>query len=410
MVSARDFLARALGGQALGLAIILGILGGASAAEPKGKTDTLKGTATPATPAAPSPGATPTPPQQPSTPPRSILPARMDLDPLEKLPVFVEGRPGPFYFFARQKLAAISGSESYRDSIYDELSATTVIASLWLNPESWTDQPLIQVNDADLRRALGLPEAASRETYETLTRRTRLPELVADARATRAGSGPAALSRRQRLVLGLARRLEAFREIRDGSALRVVPPRAGGEWRPAEDAPALYPGPLGQSVPESLQRMKQAFRGADPAAFAAALEAFGGTLARLNPTAYPEPDRFRFEIWIAQADLGWWAGWTLACGAVVNMLTFQRRRGAGYVAACILAIAGATLLLAEMVGHSLLTRSAFVSSLPGSGYLVPFALILAGLAVELCWRRRYILLLTAGAASVWLFASAWLSR
>ncbi len=403
MVSARDSigrLIRLIGGRFCrwGIAaILLGGALGARAADP---------VAVPSPAASPSP----TPMRQPVKPPQSILPARMELEPLDTLPIFRDGRVGSYFLFCRDSLVLISGSETYGDTIYGKLPALTVITSLWLNSESWEDQSLILVSDLDLRRALSLPSGSSRAAFSALMRQTRLAELIADARATESEPGGAELGPLQKKVLALARRLERFRDIRDGGAMLMVPPAGAGEWARMEAAPKLYPGPLGQSVPELVERMKEAFRDADPRAFAAARDALADTLPRLNPAEYPHPSQYEFEIWITKADLGWWAGLALAFAAAVNMLTFQRRRGVGYGLACFLAILGAALLAAEIVGHSRIARVGMFTALAGSPYLIPLAIILAGLLIELCWRKRYVLMLATVAAALWLFVSGWLAR
>lgn len=404
MVSARNFIGSTVWLAAAGVSALA--MAGNLADRVLAAEATAQKTPAPGVSASPSP--TPTLLQQPLKPPQSILPARMNLDPLETLPIFRDGRVGSYFLFCRQALVLISGSETYQDAIYGDLPAVTVISSVWLNPESWEDQPIIQVNDQDLRRALALRAGGSRESFAELTRRTRLPELMADARATRSETGHKSLELLPRKMLALGQRIELFSKIRDGTALLLVPPAAGGDWVPVRRAAELYPGPLGQSVPELADEMQKTFRAADPVGFATARDAFAETLARLNSAEYPDPSHYKFEVWITKADLGRWAAIVLACGAVVNMLTFQRRRGVGYVIACFLAILGAALLAAEMVGHSRIAHVGLRSAMGGSPYLIPMAIIIAGLLFELCWRRRYILLLTTAGAALWLFISAWL--
>lgn len=354
--------------------------------------------------------ASPTPPQQPVTLPQSILPARVKLQELEKLPIYSNGHVGSFYGFCRERLTAIAGTSTYDGSIYGELPAVTVITSLWLHPKSWEDQPLIALKDPDLRDLLALPGGGARATFAQLSGPSRLPELVSEARAIRANEGAAALTPLQSKILDLAKRIEAFQGIRNGTDLLLVPPPQGGSWIAVNQVPSVYSGPLSQALPETVERMRKAFREADPYHFDSALHAFIETLKGVNSQAYPEPDAFVFEVWITKADLGWWAGLVLAIAALVMMLTFQRRRGAGYVISCTLCVVGGALLLSEIVGEARIEHVGFFDVLLHSPYSIPLIIAMSGLLLELWCRIRYVLLGATVLASILLFLPAFSTR
>lgn len=347
--------------------------------------------------------ATPAPPQQPVQLPQTILPARVRLQMLEEVPIFSNGHVGSFLIFCNERLTAIAGTSTYSGSIYGELPALTVIVSLWLNPESWEDQPLILLKDPDLRDALVLPGGGTRASWSKLTGPNRLPELIADARSTLQNGGAKALTPLQVKIVALADRMAAFEGIRSEADLLFVPPVDGGSWMSIDQAVTAYPGPLGQSLPETVTRMKKAFQEADPYHFESALHAFIETITKINPRTYPEPGAYAFEVWITKADLGKWSGVILAIASLVMMMTFQRRRGTGYVVAFGLCIVGCALLLAEMIGEAGIQHVGFFSSYLRSPYLPPLLVATIGLVLELCWRKRYVLLGATVLASVLLF-------
>src|SRR5262245_8575317 len=109
----------------------------------------------------------------------------LDLGPLDQIPVQEAGRKKPLLVFVPETLLGLSGKTSLTIR-GTKMDARQVIASLWLHPQAWDQEPIILVNHLPLKEATGLDTSRKLFSYRELAANEKLVKLLNEAQALRA--------------------------------------------------------------------------------------------------------------------------------------------------------------------------------------------------------------------------------
>ena len=308
----------------------------------------------------------------------------VDLSPLEQITVQEGGRKKPFLVFAEESLLGLSGKTALTID-GRTMSATEVIATLWLNPQGWDNKPILLVNHKALKQACGLDTARKLFSYGELASSRELVKLLNEAQAMRARPGNQRLSGLPKEAAEVGLRIAEFESLVDGSAFRFVanPRAADAQWLSVP----------GTSV--ALDPLREAFEANDTAAFAKEANALRTEWSRIEPQFQPPAWRIQLETLYQKAHPFRWAWMCYAAAGIILVLSNLGR--AGYAAAWILAGAGFLLQVAGFAARVTIAGRPPVTNMYESIVWVAFGTILFALVFEAIYRSRYFLL---GAAPV----------
>ncbi len=245
------------------------------------------------------------------------------IDALAGIPVLDNGRVKPLDAFARETLRMITGKEAFRGAKDPETDArrpfpapagtpSALFLSILSAPAAFGEEPLILVQDLDLKASLGVAREvqhlSSRFVREALKDpRGPLAGLVTHAQAKRQAGGAASLTRAEKVAEELYHRYARLDALLAGRIPAVAPLPGRGEkmWLSPGDieeiltshAAHLEAGPLSElsAVRTALAELRTAAAANDAAAYDAA----AGALARVLRDGYA-----RF---LAAAPTGLWS-------------------------------------------------------------------------------------------------------
>ena len=151
---------------------------------------------------------------------------------LETLTIQESGRRKPYFVFAEETLRFLSGKTALIFEGRKE-EASEIITSFWLEPDKkYTQEPLIYISFAPLKKILGLPLEQSLFSYEKLIHHPGLQEMIAQAMEERKNDPRKRLQGNLKEAADIGMRLSLFEELKKGSIFRIVPNAQvrGGRW------------------------------------------------------------------------------------------------------------------------------------------------------------------------------------
>ncbi|MBI4314153.1 MAG: cytochrome c biogenesis protein CcsA [Candidatus Omnitrophica bacterium] len=232
---------------------------------------------------------------------------------LRRLPVQSNGRVKPLDTFARETVRMLTGDERYGGE--DPLKTVLSIAA---DSASWEEKPMLSVPYRPLRRRLEMDPDATHHSYAKIFQERKLMPLLPPLVEKQRRGDP--LTSLEKETNDLYLRLVAFHDLTTREAFQIVPASEGEVWS--------APGP----DHESWNRLLDAIRRRDNAAFAAAAEA----LIQADPPSW----RMNLEVLYNQIHpFRWgWIGYGLASILLALGFRFKKLQRAG------LALFGGTLL------------------------------------------------------------------
>jgi len=305
----------------------------------------------------------------------------LDTTPLETLPVQEGGRKKPYRVFADESLLSMAGRSSV--PIGDEKrSAMEVITGLWLEPEAWISQPLILINNLQLKEAAGLDASRKLFSHEELVQNPQFVALLQKTQAAKRAVKDGKLTGMDKQVEEVGMRLAEFEQLFRGDLFRVVanPDGEGAPWftvRP--DDPTFV-------------ALSTAWKENDEAAFAKAAAEFRDALARQAPEMQPPAWKLDLENSYQQAHPFRWAWILYLLGGITLAVTSLRGRKVGYVLGWIFAGAGFLCQLAGFVCRVIIAGRPPVSNMYESVIWVAFGAVFFALIFEAIYRSRFFLL------------------
>jgi ABC-type transport system involved in cytochrome c biogenesis permease subunit len=160
----------------------------------------------------------------------------------DSLAIQHRGRVKPFFGFTQEMTASLTGRTKVAVPDQGRLDSRRFILSLWQNPAGWEDQPVILVDNAALRKEVGLEGTGRFYSFQQLNALPRLSQLAAEADAARASGTATPVPPLASAAQTVRMRLAIFSSLRSGEAFRVLPPPEGSRpeasWAPAPFQPA----------------------------------------------------------------------------------------------------------------------------------------------------------------------------
>ena len=157
----------------------------------------------------------------------------------DSLAIQHRGRVKPFFGFTQEMAASLTGRTTVTIPDQGRLGSRQLILSLWQHPEGWEAQPVILLDNAALRKEVGIEGTGRFYSFRQLNELPRLAQLAAEADAARASGTTAPVPPLASAAQTVRMRLAIFSSLRSGEAFRMLPPPEGS--RPeAAWAPVLF--------------------------------------------------------------------------------------------------------------------------------------------------------------------------
>ena len=303
----------------------------------------------------------------------------LDVTPLDEIPIQETGRKKPFLVFAQESLLGLSGKTSLTVR-KTKMDARQIIASLWLAPQGWDQEPIILVNHKPLKEATDLDASRKLFSYRELVANEKLVKLLNEAQALRARPGNPRPTGLLKEAADVGFRMAEFESLVGGSAFRFVANSraADAQWLPV----------LGTS--DDVRALRQAFNAGDDAPFAREAEALRVKWSAVEPQFQPPAWKIQLETLYQRAHPFRWAWICYAAAGIVLLLSGLR--AGGYVAAWVLAGTGFLLQAAGFAARIAVAGRPPVTNMYESVVWVAFGTILFALIFEAIYRSRYFLL------------------
>jgi len=251
-----------------------------------------------------------------SQPSEAKLPSSLDLETLRALPVQHDGRWPPLDTVARDVVESVTGGV-----VYEGHDPVVLLLAWTFGPQTWQEQPLITIGNAQLRQELRLSSSKTVFSYAELSRHPRLLALIDHLAHL---DSDRKLDPLESKVSDIDKKLLTLQQIFRGRAIRAIPDadNIGGAWRPIA---AVVPGQTHDTGPVNVAwaSLRKAFLADDGPAFAAASGQLVAALKAL-PAAYrPAGRRTATELRYNKLQpfrVGWMTmvvGAVLAAGALL---------------------------------------------------------------------------------------------
>jgi ABC-type transport system involved in cytochrome c biogenesis permease subunit len=160
----------------------------------------------------------------------------------DSLAIQHRGRVKPFFGFTQEMAASLTGRTTVAVPDHGRVGSRQLILSLWQHPEGWEEQPVILLDNAALRKEIGIEGAGRFYSFRQLSEIPRLNQLAAEADAARASGTTTPVPPLASAAQTVRMRLAIFSSLRSGEAFRMLPPpegsRAEAAWAPVPFQPA----------------------------------------------------------------------------------------------------------------------------------------------------------------------------
>jgi len=299
----------------------------------------------------------------------------LDLTRLDSIPIQEGGRKKPFLVFADEALLSLSGKSRYvKDG--EKLSSTATVASLWLTPVGWEDQPLILIGNKKFKVQLGFDPAEKLFTYRELAGNEKLRDALEEVSAIRSKNPKASLDMLQREASTVGMRLAVFEGLVSGRSVTLLPTGAAA-WSPLKSNDA------------ALAKLSEGFRSNNQADFDAGLAELRAEQAREEVRFQADAGKIAVEVFYQSLHPFRWA-WILYLAAGIGLLVVPGK--GGYALGWALGLGGFLLQVAGFAFRTIISGRAPVTNMYESVVWVAFGTILFALIFEAIYRSRYFLL------------------
>jgi cytochrome c-type biogenesis protein CcsB len=299
----------------------------------------------------------------------------LDLSKLESVPIQEGGRKKPFLVFAHESLLGMTGKPRYAMD-GKKLDSLTAIASLWLTPVGWEDQPLILIGNKKFKDRLGVDSTKKLFTYRELASNETLRAALDEVSALREKNSRIQLDTQQREASNVGMRLALFEGLVTGRLVTLLPTGAAA-W-----------SPLGMNDP-ALAKLRDGFSKSDQALFDEGVALLLAEQAAEETRFQADPQKISIELVYQKLHPARWA-WILYLIAGIALLAIPGKPG--YAFGWLLAVAGLLMQVLGMVLRVLVSGRAPVTNMYESVIWVAFGTILFALIFEGIHRSRYFLL------------------
>lgn len=331
---------------------------------------------------------------EPQTDPSKLMPVH-DYSTLEALIIQNGGRKKPLLTFARESLLTMSGRSSFEIAEGVKVEPMPFIVSIWLSGRDWSGQPLITVDNAGVKEALGLPVLGSRFSFQEIVGSEAFNGLYEEMEEVRGRDGAEGFSDFQKKFSDVANRLTLFQSLQGGSAFTVIPHPTDeiGDWVSIPEGQHYYSGDEWTKLNQATVHLFAAYHG-EPIVkdFDGSANDFVALQHDLAPELMPGAGKIKAEIIYEHSHFFRWAWILCLLASVVLGLTWVKFRRAGFLGGWLLTF-GAFLLLAIGMGLRVyIAQRAPVTNMYETVIWVSFGILIFTLAFELRYRCRYYLM------------------
>ncbi len=323
---------------------------------------------------------------------------------LESLIIQQGGRKKPLLTFSREVLLTLSGRSSLNleDKRVDSMA---FIASIWINQRDWSEQPIINVESAEVKEALGLDMRKHRFAFRDIVGAETFQRLVAEMEETREVGGDEAMTEKQRKLNEVVARLNLFQSLQTGRAFAVIPHPSDpvGRWVSLGEAETYYTEQ--ELVPLGLDwvMLHAAYHG-EPISrnFTEASVAFRERQAALSPEVMLSGGLVRAELLYEKVPF-FRLAWILCLLTTLAFgLTWKAGRKTGSAIGWSLALAALAAMTVGMALRVYISGRAPVTNMYETVIWVAFGAMLFAVIFEMRHRCRYYFLSAAPVATLML--------
>ena len=214
------------------------------------------------------------------------LPGTLDLTAIRGLVVQHDGRWPPLDTVARDIVESVTGHAFHRGH-----DPVLLLLAWTFAPQTWKQEPLISISNAELRAELKLPETKTVFSYTELINHPHLSSLIMGL--SRAGKN-GKVDPLQSKVSDISSKLAVFQEVINGVAIRPIPDPAHirGAWSAIGSSGRTET----ETVEDAWDALKNAFVGDDATAFATASDQLAAALGVLPAAIRPDPKLIATEL------------------------------------------------------------------------------------------------------------------
>lgn len=299
----------------------------------------------------------------------------LDLTGLDSVPIQEGGRKKPFLVFADEALLSLSGKGRFlKDGV--KISSTMTIASLWLTPMGWEDQPLILIANKNFKDQLGFDPATKLFSYRELAGNEKLRTALQAVSAIRSKNPKATLDVLQREASTVGMRLAVFEGLVSTRSVTLLPTGAAA-WSPLKPDDS------------ALAKLREGFRTNNQADFDAGLAELRIEQAREESRFQADVGKISLEVFYQRLHPFRYA-WILYLAAGIGMLVVPGKPG--YALGWAFGLSGFLLQIAGFTLRTIISGRAPVTNMYESVVWVAFGTIFFALIFEAIYRSRYFLL------------------
>ncbi len=300
----------------------------------------------------------------------------LDISGLDDIAIQEGGRKKPFFVFAHETILGMTGKPSFKTKDGRTLGPVFTVASLWLAPKGWENEPLILIGNRKFKDQAGLDPSQKLFSYRELAGSEALRNALHEVSDARAKNPKVKLDVIQREVSTIGMRLALFEGLVSGKLVTLLPTGAAA-WSPlTPDDPALVE--LRRGFVENNQQV-----------FDNGLTLLRSEQAREEPRFQADPGKIAVEVAYQKIHPFRWA-WILYLIAGVMLLAIPGRTG--YALGWLFGSAGFLLQIAGFVLRTIISGRAPVTNMYESVVWVAFGTIFFALLFEAIYRCRYFLL------------------
>ncbi len=217
-----------------------------------------------------------------------LLPSSLDCGAIRAVQVQHDGRWPPLDTLARDVVESVTG-----DAFYHGHDPVMMLLAWTFDPQRWRTEPLIEIDNAELRGHLELPGAQTVFSFDQLVRHKPLRAKINEVAGVEGGVKLDAL---QSTVSDISARLSTLSEVFGGQVIRPVPDAEDplGAWQPITGAAGHSHG--GGPASEAWDQVREAFLAGDPAAFDQAVNRLVTALDTLPAAHRRSAERIATEL------------------------------------------------------------------------------------------------------------------
>lgn len=248
------------------------------------------------------------------------LPSSLDLTALRSVCVQHDGRWPPLDTVARDFVESITGQERFRGR-----DPMLLLLAWTFDPNTWMQEPLISISNAELRREIGLPGDQTTFSYSELVNHKRLLSLIDDLshRDSERKMDPL-----ESKVSGIHDKLIQLQTVFRGLAIDLIPDATDplGAWTPIGAITGKGDAGVAQTR-EAWEALRTAFLADDASMFAATSQRLADAVSALPAALRPSTRTIAAELRYNRLSPFTTAWQIMLAGVVLSAAaTFVKRR------------------------------------------------------------------------------------